>query len=216
MQEELDEIFQKESENIIDVTNLEDVCQVILQQKAKQNRKGNATILAFITSYNRIYLHKSILSLVKDGFRVHYCDCDSIFFSGESGKQVQLPISHSFGDFKLEFKDKIESFRAFKRKTYFIATVSIEQSQTERKSNYKVCGLNLKPCEVRKTFDHVIKKGEGKIPQVRHIFNKEAGKKEEKLKYFSWNTETKCQRKVLHASKFLATVPWGYYQSNNK
>ena len=146
----MDEIFQKENENIIDITNLDDVCQVLLKQKEKQNRKGNATILAFITSYNRIYLHKKIMALVKEGFRVHYCDCNSIFFSGQSGKKINLPISHSFGDFKLEFEDKIESFRAFKRKTFYVATTN--DSLSKPKKRYKICGFNLKPHEIRKNI----------------------------------------------------------------
>ncbi len=206
----MEQIFQKESDNILDVTNLEDVCQVLLKQEKKQNRKANAAILAFITSYNRIYLHKNILYLLKNGFRVHYCDCDSIFFSGDAEKKMELPISHSFGDFKLEFKDKIESFRAYKRKTFFVHTVLKNDSDLLHKKNYKICGMNLKPYEIRRKFEKVIEKGAGEVPQVRRVYNKTIGKREDRIQYYSWNGETKCQRKVLYKSRFLETVPWGY------
>ncbi len=186
------------------------MCQVVLKQEKKQNRRGNAAILAFITAYNRIYLHNYVLSLVKTGFRVHYCDCDSIFFSGDAQKKNHLPISHCFGDFKLEFTDKIESFRAYKRKTFFVATVSASQFGLQRKRNYRICGLNLKPYEIRKVFDQVIEDGYGKIPQVRRIYNKEEGKTIAHIQQFLWKGETKCQRKVLKSSAFLETVPWGY------
>ncbi len=122
---------------------------------------------------------------------------------------MELPISHSFGDFKVEVAEKIESFRAFKRKTFVVRTVST--SSQERKTNFKVCGMNLKPYEARKTFEKVIDRKEAaKIPQVRQIFKKECGKREEQVQYFSWNGETKCQRKVLSKSKYLETVPWGF------
>ncbi len=186
------------------------MCQVVLKHEKKQNRRGNAAILAFITSYNRIYLHENIFCLLKSGFRVHYCDCDSIFFSGNAKQVIPLPISHSFGHFKPEFSDKIESFRAYKRKSFVVTTVSTNQPHLERKRNYKICGLNLKPHEIRKAFDKVLENGSGQVPQIRHIYKKGEGKREEHIQHFLWKGETKCQRKVLYDSRFLETVPWGY------
>ena len=61
-----------------------------------------------------------------------------------------------------------------------------------------------------KTFEKVVDDGKGEIPQVRRIYNKETGEKQEKMQYFSWKEETKCQRKVLYKSQYMETVPWGF------
>ena len=81
-------------------------------------------IAAAITSHARVNLQSNISFAQKEGFKVAYCDTDSIHFYGlRIGQRPPLPIGSALGEWDLErpkgsMKDVVDEAVYFERKAY--------------------------------------------------------------------------------------------------
>jgi hypothetical protein len=55
----------------------------------------------YITSYARIFLHKNLMRVHKEGFKLLYCDTDSIMFENPENKEP-FKISKNIGDWSID------------------------------------------------------------------------------------------------------------------
>jgi len=121
------------------------VCLLFIKKnplKLPPNRKQNIYIGSQITAYAREVIYKDLVKIQSNpSFRIHQVECDSIFFSGPKNLSCPLPLSHAFGDYKIEHSLRICTFYAFGPKHYFI---SYFDQDNVLQSICKYSGLNLK------------------------------------------------------------------------
>ena len=179
------------------------------------NTKGNCVVYAFITARNRITLHKNMAELVRNGFELYYCDCDSIIFAGTKERSLPIPVGLSFGDFKEELgrEKKIKHFYCLGRKQFKIC---VQESGSNKEEHFlKVKGISLSSEMVRKkvlnafpedfsTIEKLEEK-EIEVPQLRRIQNSC------EKQIFHIKAQTNCQRKQCEDVP-KSTLPWGFIE----
>ncbi len=210
---DIERLLQDETE----ITNLNDIsdtiCHVNYRTTFKsRNRRTNPTVLAFITAKARVFLHKKIIYLSKEGFKPYYCDTDSILYSGPPNQPSPLKYSLAFGDFKQELGENsiITKFEAYGRKN-FLVTYKDKTGNEPVKTLMKVCGMSLQSKIVQDEINEasIRKEKNPKISQIRHIFNKDISVHLPSHKYLKLNNVyLRCERKIEEID--AATVPWGY------
>ncbi len=226
-QAELDNVLEEGNE-ITSIVDFGDFCQIQCHREgkeARQSRKSNCLITAFICALSRIDMHSHMLKLLHQDSRIclYYTDTDNLVFSAPATLQPDLPVGYCFGDFRPEFGGmspntvaNIKSFRALGKKNISI-TYEINGKE---ETIFKVRGMSLGPSlahnklqpDTFKQFLVAHEKGlkdEVNIPQVRRQSNldKGIGKKVQKHQL---SNHVSCDRWIDYSSEKMITYPWGY------
>ncbi len=223
----------KADEEIIDMFALSDtLCQVNTVSSKSSNAKksnfgypefvssANPVLYSFITARTRIILHKSIMQLAKENFRIYYCDCDSIIFAGKKNLPIPLNIGSACGQFRPELSEhgKITSFTGHGRKNFRITYE--EENSLEKNYLYKLSGISLKSVRAQESVSHLYAdfiKNTGKSGEAKHITIPQVRRHKKKpldtvytAQNFSVRCDVFCQRTVNYNAKFIPTYPWGF------
>ncbi len=216
--QDIEHILQEQSINDFSVLG-EDVCEVQTKNVTSPSpcRKTNPVIGSFVTALSRIDMHKHIIALKNKGFLPHYTDTDSLIFSGDTTKDIPLPISQNFGDFRKEYSDP-SAFCCIGKKNYAIALNVEDRSNQNRNPILKVRGLSLTGKNAQAvvnfaTFEHFLQKKSQtvtSIPQMR-LKKSKSFEVSHKITHVKLATDLNFNR-ILTKSPHFTTLPYGYVE----
>ncbi len=216
-QEEIDDIV-KNGEDITSIFSMGDFCQLqIKRQKVLTNKKSNPVVAAFVNALSRISMHKTILKLNTQHFKMLYTDCDSILVAGSKDIKPNINVGLCFGDFKEETKNVI-SYQALGKKNYCL-TYTTPDGHT--KSSFKIRGMSLTShisqghisAELFKQYLDAAQKGikeENIVPQIRKMSYPEDFVVKKSIQYHTFSNVLTCQRIVDTKSIHMETFPWDF------
>jgi hypothetical protein len=213
-QEEIDDLL-KNGKEIRSTFSFSKGCQIQCKsEEPKVSPYSNCVLTAFINALSRIDMHKHFICLLKQNCKLFYTDTDNIYFSCSKNIQPNIPIGHSFGEFKHEF-GKLAVIESF----YAICVHYKDNIKEKTKIKVRALALSSKEAaqqisaDLFKDFLKSYKEGHKRlvsIPQSRSkLCLKEIATGKE-IQYFNFSNDVKCQRRVDKTNIWMKTYPWGY------